>query len=365
MAVNKRKILESAQKHLQKGALDKALEDYQTLLKADPKDSNTRLKVGDLHLKLGRTQDAIDAYLRVAQQFTNEGFDAKAVALYKQIAKLDDKRFEVHAQLGELYQRMGLASEAMKALQAAADGAYRAGDKNTALGLLRRMAALDPTNTTSRLKVADLLRAEGKTDDAISEYEEVARELARQNAGEERLRVLERQLELAPERAATLRALAEAATACGAHERACVAARKLASAAPDDNELLELLGKTLEAAGQQDEAAASFRALAERLRERGDEDRARADAALRLGRQDVRRRRVRAGGARRRRLRPRARSRDRRIARARRGGRRERFASARRLGRRVERFPRGHARSRVLRRLAERSRRECARGLRR
>ena len=113
LAVNKRKILESAQKHLQRGALDKALEDYQTLLKADPKDSNIRLKVGDLHLKLGRSQDAIDAYLRVAQQFANDGFDAKAVALYKQITKLDDKRFEVHTQLGELYQRMGLDAEAI------------------------------------------------------------------------------------------------------------------------------------------------------------------------------------------------------------------------------------------------------------
>jgi tetratricopeptide (TPR) repeat protein len=276
VAVNKRKILESAQKHLQKGALDKALEDYQTLLKAEPKDSNTRLKVGDLHLKMGRVQDAIDAYLRVAQQFTNEGFDAKAVALYKQIAKLDDKRFEVHGQLGELYQRMGLTSEAMKALQTAADGAYRAGDKTTALGLLRRMAALDPTNTTSRLKVADLLRAEGKTDDAISEYGEVARELERQNAGEERLRVLERQLELAPDRLETLRAVAEAATACGAHERACSAAQALVSAAPDDVDLLELLGRTLEAAGRAEDAATRFRQLAERLRARGDEDRARA-----------------------------------------------------------------------------------------
>jgi tetratricopeptide (TPR) repeat protein len=275
VAVNKRKILESAQKHLQKGALDKALEDYQTLLKADPKDSNTRLKVGDLHLKLGRTQDAIDAYLRVAQQFTNEGFDAKAVALYKQIAKLDEKRFEVHGQLGELYQRMGLSSEAMKALQTAADGAYRAGDKTTALGLLRRMGALDPSNTTNRLKVADLIRAEGKTDDAISEYEEVARELERQNNAEERLRVLERLLEFAPERASTLRAIAQAASACAAHEKACAAARKLLAATPQDNELLELLGKTLEAAGHADEAAAKFRELAERLRERGDEDRAR------------------------------------------------------------------------------------------
>ena len=76
MALNKRKILESAQKHLQRGALDKALEDYRILLKADPHDSNVLLKIGDLHLKQGKRDEAINAYVRVAQQFTREGFDA-------------------------------------------------------------------------------------------------------------------------------------------------------------------------------------------------------------------------------------------------------------------------------------------------
>ncbi len=276
MAVNKRKILESAQKHLQKGALDKALDDYLTLIKADPKDSNIRLKVGDLHLKLGRTQDAIDGYLRVAQQFMSEGFDAKAVALYKQISKLDDKRFEVHAQLGDLYQRMGLTSEAMKALQLAADGAYRNGDKPHALELLRRMAALDPSNTTNRLKVADLLRTEGRAEDALSEYDEVVRELERQGNAEQQVKVLERALEVAPDRLETLRALARVNLASGAHARAAAPARKLVAAAPDDLEAAELLGRALEGAGLVEEAADVFRALAEKFRARGDEDRARA-----------------------------------------------------------------------------------------
>ncbi len=276
MAVNKRKILESAQKHLQKGALDKALDDYLTLLKADPKDSNIRLKVGDLHLKLGRNQDAIDGYLRVAQQFMSEGFDAKAVALYKQVSKLDDKRYEVHAQLGDLYQRMGLASEALKALQFAADGAYRAGDKAQALELLRKMAALDPSNTTNRLKVADLLRTEGRTDDALAEYDEVVRELERQGSVEQQIKVLERALELSPERLQTLRALARANLETGAHAKALAPARKLSAGAPEDLEAAELLGRALEGAGNDDEAADVFRALAEKFRARGDEDRARA-----------------------------------------------------------------------------------------
>ena len=90
MAINKRKILQSAQKHVQKGNLEKAAQDYQKVCKADPKDTSVRLKLGDLFLKLSRNDDAVATYLKVAEQFMKEGFDAKAVALYKQITKIDD-----------------------------------------------------------------------------------------------------------------------------------------------------------------------------------------------------------------------------------------------------------------------------------
>jgi predicted Zn-dependent protease len=134
LAINKRKILESAQKHLQRGALDKALEDYRTLLKADPHDSNVLLKVGDLYLKQGKRDEAINSYLRVAQQFTRDGFDAKAVALYKQISRLDPKRHDVSVPLADLYARMGLVPDDLRAQ--AETRAYRGGE-GTALELLR------------------------------------------------------------------------------------------------------------------------------------------------------------------------------------------------------------------------------------
>ena len=46
MAANKRKILEAARKLAQKGAKDKALKEYQKLVKLDPKDAKLRLEIG-------------------------------------------------------------------------------------------------------------------------------------------------------------------------------------------------------------------------------------------------------------------------------------------------------------------------------
>jgi tetratricopeptide (TPR) repeat protein len=275
LAINKRKILESAQKHLQKGALDKALKDYETLLEADPKDANVRLKLGDLQLKQGKTDEAIAAYLKVAERFMSDGFDSKAIALYKQVSKIDPKRYDIYLPLSELYQRLGLRSDAMKALQTAADVHYREGDKNQALDLLRKMATLDPSNTTNRLKVAELLRQEGRAKEALAEYEEVAAELDRQGDGEGRVKVLRRILDLAPDRMETEVALGTALVAQRKWSQAGTVAEAMIEAFPAEPDGYELLAEICRQSGREGDLPGVYRRLAEVYKERGDEDHAR------------------------------------------------------------------------------------------
>jgi tetratricopeptide (TPR) repeat protein len=169
LAPNKRKILETARKLAQKGAKEKALKEYQKLVKLDPKDAKLRLEIGDAHRRWGQVEEAIETYSKVAEQYTKEGFDARAVAVFKQILNLDPNRFESYQPLAELYERMGLTAEAINSLQTAADGFHKQGKKREALDLLRKMATIDPTNTTSRIKVAELLRQEELHEEAIAE----------------------------------------------------------------------------------------------------------------------------------------------------------------------------------------------------
>jgi tetratricopeptide (TPR) repeat protein len=275
-AINKRKMLESAQRNLQKGAVDKALKDYQTLLDADPRDANVRLKVGDLKLRLGKTDEAIAAYLKVADQFTRDGFDAKAVAIYKQVSKLDSKRYDVYIPLADLYQRLGLSSEAMVALQTAAEAYQRDGRKREALDLLRRMASLDPTNTTSRLKVGELLLQEGLAPEALAEFTEAAAELERQGNWEARAGVLQRVLELAPDHLESYDTLINLWLERRQAKRAEGFARKLVELDPGRAESHELLARVLTDLGDGDGAIDSFRKAADAWIGHGMEDRARA-----------------------------------------------------------------------------------------
>ncbi|MCZ7618886.1 MAG: tetratricopeptide repeat protein [Myxococcota bacterium] len=285
-AINKRKVLESAQRNLQKGALDKALKDYQTILVADPRDTSVRLKCGDLLQRMGRNEEAIAAYLKVADQFQRDGFDAKAVALYKQVTKIDDKRHDVYVPLADLYQRLGLTSEAMTALQTAADAFHREGRKREALDLLRRMASLDPANVMSRLKVAELLHQEGLTAEAVAEFREAAAESERQGDWEARAGALERIVDLRPECVEELEALGGIWLDHGQARRAHQFAQKLIEADSSRPESQELLARVLAALGQEELAIDAFRACAEAWRMRGEEGKAREIVQRHLPPQD-------------------------------------------------------------------------------
>ncbi len=268
MAVDKRKILESARKHAQKGAKQKALKDYQKLIKLDPKDAKLRLEVGDAYRRWGEVAEAITAYSKVAEQYMGEGFDARAVAVFKQIHNLDPDRLDTYEPLAELYQRMGLTAEAIAALQTAADGHHKAGRRREALELLRKMATVDPGNTTNRIKVADLLRQEELNPEAIAEYEAVASELERQNDAEAFEAVLKRIIEIEPNRVETLTRLARSLSGRGVADQAAPYAEQVVKAQPDKPENYDLLAEVYRSAGREDDLPGVYTQLAdEHLRE--------------------------------------------------------------------------------------------------
>ncbi|MCZ6785283.1 MAG: tetratricopeptide repeat protein [Proteobacteria bacterium] len=275
MAINKRKVLDAARKHIQRGAKQKALKEFERLLKLDPRDGRLRLEIGDAHRRWGQIEEAISQYTKVADQYQQEGFDARAVAVLKQILNLDPKRYASYVALSELYQRMGLDAEAVSSLQTAADGYHKEGKKREALELLRKMASLDPGNTTSRLKVADLLKQEGLESEAISEYEAVAEELQSQGSHEMIATVYMRILEIEPERVSILTARAQNLLRQGQAGRAEPFALKALDKDGDDVEHYELVCDIYKALDRPEDLADVTLRLAKLYRDRGDDDGAR------------------------------------------------------------------------------------------
>jgi tetratricopeptide (TPR) repeat protein len=136
------------------------------------------------------------------------------------------------------------------------------------------MAALDPTNTTSRLKVAELLRQEGMDDDAVTEYRAVVAELQNQQDVDQLIVVQDRILEISPNHVETLTSQARNLMSAGSLDRAePLAVRALnASEEPQQYDLLIDLYAQM---GNEGKLADATRGLAKIYRERGDDDKAR------------------------------------------------------------------------------------------
>ena len=70
MAINRDKILQEAQKLVDKKRYDKAIAEYQKVVADDPTDVRTLLKIGNLYLQLEQFADAISTYERVGSHLS-------------------------------------------------------------------------------------------------------------------------------------------------------------------------------------------------------------------------------------------------------------------------------------------------------
>ncbi|MCP4006055.1 MAG: tetratricopeptide repeat protein [bacterium] len=271
----KRKALEAAQKYAQKGAYDKALKEYLKLLKADPQDPNIRLKIGDLYLKKGDKQAAIESYGQVAEQFSKGGFDAKAVAIYKQILRVDEDFLEARVKLGEHFQRMGLNSDALREFQEGVRLCQERELKREALDLLKKVASLDPSNVSNRLNLADLFLREKLVDEARAEFDSLLEEVQRQTANDLLARVAEHAVDAFPDHYHALELLAQAKVSLGEAEDAIRLLNDAQHRFPDEQGILEALVMAYNAAGDEVGKQRAYREIAEMFKRRGDNDKAR------------------------------------------------------------------------------------------
>ena len=109
--INKPKVIAAAQKYVQKGKYDKALREYSKIVEEDPHDVRICLEIGDLYAKKNQNEQAVDTYLKVAEFYSEQGFYLKAVAVFKQILKLNPALVDVKLKLTKLHKQLGLLND--------------------------------------------------------------------------------------------------------------------------------------------------------------------------------------------------------------------------------------------------------------
>lgn len=173
MSSDKSSIIDKAQKLAAKGQINQAIAEWQRLIAETPNDGNIYNTIGDLHLKANQKNEATTAYLKAADAFKIAGFELKSIAVYKKIIKVDPSQMEVYEKLADVHAERGLTANAVEDYLKVAKHYVKQGDFLSALSVYRKLANLDPQNSSIRLKIAEMCQKQGLEKEAIEEYEKV------------------------------------------------------------------------------------------------------------------------------------------------------------------------------------------------
>lgn len=204
MAMNKAKVMESALKSLNQGKVAQAIQEYQTILRSDPNDQVVLMTVGDLFVRQNSMRQAVEYFERLAQLYLNDGFNSKAIAIYKKISKLAPNETQPLEKLANLYVQQGILSEARPIFLQLAEAHLKANQTAKAVEVLRRLLEVEPDNPRVQRRLAELYIAMGQKKEAANTYLHFARYLHEHGDAAEAQKTIDAALAAEPGNSAAL-----------------------------------------------------------------------------------------------------------------------------------------------------------------
>ncbi len=111
------------------GKYEKELSDLQARAVQNPLNIHLRVRVGDLLERMGKREEALDAYRRASEQYARKGFLIQAIAVNKLILRLDPAQTHIQENLAGLYSQWGLGGERKEEMKGFVPGAPETGER--------------------------------------------------------------------------------------------------------------------------------------------------------------------------------------------------------------------------------------------
>lgn len=279
MAIDRNLLEQEALALLNRGQVEKALNRYQALLRADPRDRRIRQKVAELLLRMGRRGEGEKLLREVADALVAEGQHRAAVALYKQLLDLSPDDGELEAQLGICYATAGFPTEARRTLESAVKHLSRT-DPARAVAAARQLVRLAPGETAVVVMVAELMESAGQRAEALESWRSLAADAKRRGRTDDQMRFIEQAVKSAPDDVDLLCEAAEARFAMGDPRTALAHVQKAYQVEKQSARVLALLARALEEGGMAVKARPVWIQAARQFEAEGNNP-ARADALTR------------------------------------------------------------------------------------
>jgi tetratricopeptide (TPR) repeat protein len=170
------KLKKKAAEFEQKKQYDKALDLYQQVLSAsraseEERDVPLYNRVGDLHFRLGNTEEAISYYEKAVDLYADGGFFNNAIALCNKILRYSPNRSIAYYKLGLISAKKGFNSDAKQNFLEYADRMQKAGKLDEAFRALKEFADLCPGQDDVRLMLAEQLARADRKPEALEQLQ--------------------------------------------------------------------------------------------------------------------------------------------------------------------------------------------------
>ena len=151
----------------------KAIAMYKKICKLQPA-LESLLKLAELYTQQGLFNDARAQYLQVAEEFLKAGELENAVRIFQKILEMDPENSNMRVRLAEVYIRLGKKTEAWQIFSAAAESLRSKGSLSAAEEVLQRMLTLDPGNNYALLMQGKNMIESGDAAGAVATLSKIA-----------------------------------------------------------------------------------------------------------------------------------------------------------------------------------------------
>jgi tetratricopeptide (TPR) repeat protein len=243
MAFDKAKVLKAAEKFLSQGKFNAAIKEYRQIVDNDADDLTTLNMLGDLYVRSGKKEEAVSCFERIAEHYSAQEFNLKAIAMYKKIERLRPRDPVIALKLADLYASEGLVHDARAQYLVVADAYTKSGDNKRALDILHKIADLDPNNTEIRLKLADGYVKENMRRESAAAFVQAANRFHQIGSHDQALDAYNKALQLVRDDREALRGMLEAHIARGTADEAAEVLERVVETHEDDHELVSMLAR--------------------------------------------------------------------------------------------------------------------------
>lgn len=168
---NVAKLRERARVLEQRDQWKEALDVYLQLVEEAPEEVEVGLwnRIGDIHIRLGQSDRAVEAYDRAVDAYAEAGLHNNAIALCRKVLRIAPARASVYLKLGQISAAHGFLADARQNFLEYAARMQRAGQLDASFAALEEFADLSPDDTEVRVLLAEQLLAHGNQEKAVAQ----------------------------------------------------------------------------------------------------------------------------------------------------------------------------------------------------